>query len=160
SRGLSTNRSWATRTQAYLGAPGDFFSITGETTMTKTRRPQLFLEPLEARDCPSMTVTLVSNLLILRGKPVGNVLIEGQGGNLFKLTDNGASIGTYNLGGRGLQIQQPSRTGELNIDLKNNSIGGNVIIDLGLGHSGPPTNFSSVDIYDSVLDGTPGEIRG
>jgi hypothetical protein len=121
-------------------------------------------EGLEARDCPSLTLSYVSSALSIRGTPTAALTVTGQGAagsNIFQVKDGTSILGTYSIC-RDLVIQIASRPGGIDIDLNNRAIGGNVLIDLGNGLTAAPSPANTVDIFDSTSGATRsgGTIRG
>jgi hypothetical protein len=125
----------------------------------KRRTAPLLVEALEDRTCPSLTYHVLPGNLIIRGRPTADLNITGvggPGGHLFQV-QQGLNIHTFNVPGN-LIIQMPRRAFDINIDLNDQVIGGNLILDLGTGYKGANPDFS-VDIFDGN-GGTVGAIGG
>ena len=117
------------------------------------RRTRLHVERLEARDCPALSVSLLPTALLITGTPNGNLTIVGQANGNFKISNGAATIGEFNLN-RNLQLNLRSVPGEVEIDLAGQTIGGNVIINLGTGSTKAGT---SIDLFST---GALGKLSG
>jgi hypothetical protein len=131
------------------------------------KRPvRLWLEALEDRWCPSLTVQNHHGDLLISGTPVGTnatggLLIQGTAAhtNLFAVKDGSSSLGTFRVTGNVLLNLTDHQTEGINIDLNSNSIPRNLTIDLGAGNSSGDVQFS-VAVYNSSGGATTGKIGG
>ncbi|MFQ3592744.1 MAG: hypothetical protein SNJ82_06075 [Gemmataceae bacterium] len=114
------------------------------------RPKRLFVERLEARDCPALTVSLLPTALLISGTPNGDLTIVGQASGKFRITNGAAIVGDFDLN-RNLQLNLRSVPGELEINLAGKTIGGNVVINLGTGSTKAGT---SIDIFSTGGIGT------
>lgn len=131
------------------------------------KRPvRLWLEALEDRWCPSLTVQNASGYLIISGTPVGTnaaggLLIQGTAArtNFFTIKDGSTYLGTYQVTNN-LYLNLNNHQSEgINIDLNSNTIPGNLFINLGTGNNTGNVQFS-VAVYNSTGGATTGRIGG
>ncbi|MFQ3593299.1 MAG: hypothetical protein SNJ82_08945, partial [Gemmataceae bacterium] len=127
-------------------------------------RPIPRLERLEARDCPAVTVSLISGNLFLRGVPNSDLLLKATNDNQIKVQDGTSVLGIYNVPGN-ITLQLSNRPGAVNFDVNGKTINGNVLFDLGNGYTGKltsPDEARSVNIYDGLATTAlgAGTIRG
>jgi hypothetical protein len=101
--------------------------------MKPVRRPaRLSLERLEARDCPSLTVTLFGGSLLVRGAPAGVFSLTEPSPGRLTVSDNGHSLGTYAVTGD-LFLSLTSHPHTVTVDFGGNTFPGNVLVSLGNG---------------------------
>jgi hypothetical protein len=113
-------------------------------------RPVPRLESLEVRDCPAVSISLVSGNIFVRGVPDGDLTINAVNNNKIQIIDGTKLRGTFNVPGN-INIQLTSRPGAINLDLNSKTLNGSVLMDLGNGYTGKgilPEN-RSVNIFDS-----------
>jgi hypothetical protein len=121
------------------------------------------LERLELRDCPAVTVSLVSGNLFIRGVPNGDLTLTATADNQIKVQDATKVLGIFNVPGT-LSVQLSSRPGAINLDLVGKTLQGNVLFDLGNGYTGTGLDPEdrAVNIFDSTATTAlgAGTIRG
>jgi hypothetical protein len=97
------------------------------------RRPaRLFLERLEQRDCPSLTVTLFGGSLNVSGSPTGALAVTEATPGKLTVMDGTHSLGTYGVGGD-LRLSLTNHPSTITVDLGGNTFTGNILISLGNG---------------------------
>src|SRR5579859_533186 len=101
----------------------------------KPRRTRLWLEELETRWCPSLTVQNVPGNLIISGTPVGanagnGLFIQGTAAhtNNFTVMDGTHFLGTYAVGGNVILNLNNHQGERINFDLNGNTLGGSLTI--------------------------------
>src|SRR5436309_2673996 len=119
--------------------------------MRLLRRPRLSLERLEARACPSVTLSFVSGTLNVTGVPNGVLTFTETGTSAFKVTDGTASLGTY-LGVSNISVRLSHRPDDLNVQLNAGGLGGNLYMDLGTGDTVGPS--STIHVSGGRIGGT------
>lgn len=119
--------------------------------MRRQSRRQLFAEQLEARDCPSLTVQLLSGSLYIKGTPLGAVQVNETAANKLQVLDNTQNLGTYTVTGN-LQMTLNSHPNTITVDTMGNRLAGNVLLSLGTGD--PAGHLVSVE--SSVNGGSVG----
>jgi hypothetical protein len=100
------------------------------------RRTRLFLERLEQRDCPSLTVTLINGSLTVSGVPTGPLSVTENAARQLTVTDNGHFLGNYSVGGD-LRLNLTRHPSTVTVDLGGNTFSGNILISLGNGGTTP-----------------------
>jgi len=131
--------------------------------MRVLRRPMLRLERLEARDCPTVSISLIAGNLTISGRPTGDLLLKAINNNQIQVQDGTKLLGTYNVPGN-VTVQLSSRPGAVNFDVNGKTVNGNVLFNLGNGYTGTGINPEdrSVNIYDGTVTTALGNgtIRG
>jgi hypothetical protein len=122
--------------------------------MRKPKRRRLFLEQLEGRDCPSLTVMLLSGSLYIRGTPLGQVQVNEIAANKLQVLDNAtaatpSNLGTYTVT-NGLTMSLNSHPDAILVNLMGNTLQGSVFINVGTGDS---TGLSHVVAVESPAAG-------
>ncbi len=125
--------------------------------MRLPRRPRLSLERLEARACPSVTLSFVSGTLNVTGVPNGVFTISETGTNTFKVTDGATNLPTF-MGVSNISIRLSHRPDDLNVQLNASGLSGNLYMDLGTGDTvGPP---NSINVSGGRIGGSLTILRG
>jgi hypothetical protein len=121
----------------------------------RTHRP--WLEQLEDRTCPALTLKLLPGTLYITGAPRGTLTIQETGANAFQVQDGVTPIATFtNISN--ITIQQPNRPADLNIALNATGLSGNLLMDLGFGDTnGPP---STIHISGGTIRGSVTLLKG
>ncbi len=117
-----------------------------------------YLEALEDRFCPSLTVRYLGGNLFLSGTPTGTTGLTINGvapasSTAYTVTDGSHTLGTFNVPGsinlNLAQYQEP-----ISVDLAGHLLGGNILMSVGLGNT---TGASQpIRIYSSVAGGRVG----
>jgi hypothetical protein len=124
--------------------------------MRSARRTRLWVEQLEDRRCPSLTVSLVSGSLYVSGVPTGTLTIQETGTNVFRVMDGTVFLGAYTASN--LNVRLTSRPADVNILLNATGLGGNLSLDLGTGDTvGGP---SSIHVGGGRIGGSLTGLRG
>jgi hypothetical protein len=101
--------------------------------MKSRPRSRLWLEQLENRLVPSLTVQSFGGSLFVSGLPTGNVLLTETAPNAFQVMDGTQNLGTFahisNVNLNLINHQNKS----VNINLNGNTLTGNLFINEGLG---------------------------
>lgn len=132
--------------------------------MKATRRPRLFVEQLETRDCPTFVLRLVDGTLFLTGAPTPGAgaalrllqtapnqweVIDGGGGQAAPA--GGSILGKYDVNSLNVDLTQHQNAPVI-FDLGGFTSTGNITLNLGTGDN---TNFATngVTIYNGMLTG-------
>jgi fibronectin-binding autotransporter adhesin len=104
--------------------------------MKQKNRVPLFVEPLEDRWVPATVRLLdgslfISNPLITMGS--SSIALTATNNNVFSVTDNGASLGTYNVGGN-IYITGGNAKDVIRFDLAGHTYSGNLFVNSGNGN--------------------------
>src|SRR5262245_7996829 len=120
----------------------------------RRRIPRLYLEQLEKRDCPSLTITLSAGSLYVGGAPTGAVSVTEPAANKLTVTDNGHSLGTYSVTGN-LQLTLTNHPSTVTVDLGGNTFAGNITLSLGNGGTNNPavTSTPPVTVQNGTVNG-------
>jgi len=108
------------------------------------------LEELEKRDCPALTLSVVSGTLLIQGTPTGPLAITEPAPGKIQVTDNSRNLGTFSVN-ENLIVNLASYPSTVGINLNGNRFGGNILMNLGLG--GPPGG-DTVSIAGGSLGGS------
>ncbi len=126
--------------------------------MRHMRRPRPCIEILEDRFCPSLTIKSLSSNLLISGTPVGTtgLTITGTGGK-YQITDGATNKGTFSADSIIMNLQHYSEP--ITIDLKAQTLGGNLLISLGTGNlSSAGSNPITID--DGTVGGSVSVLGG
>jgi hypothetical protein len=117
--------------------------------MKNSRRSRPTIEVLEARDCPSLTIQSISGNLLISGAPTGTtgLTIMGTGGK-YQITDGTVNKGTFSASN--ITVNLTHFNEPITLDLGTQTLGGNVLMNLGTGNAVPGLHDVSID------DGTVG----
>ncbi len=121
--------------------------------MTRVLRRRPHLERLEVRDCPSLTVSLISGSLTISGTPMGALLVQETAPASLKVTDGAANLGTYHVTGD-LRMMLNSHPSTVRFDVNGNRFGGNVLINVGNGKTNG--NPDQVEVFSGLPGGSVG----
>jgi len=91
-----------------------------------------WLDVLEDRHCPSLLISVAGSNLVISGTPTAALTITGAGGTTCTIMDGSHSYGTYAISNLTLNLQQ--YTAPITIDLKGQTLGGNVLLSVGQGN--------------------------
>src|SRR5579862_2028874 len=119
--------------------------------MKPIRRPRICVEPLEARDCPSLTEVLSGSTLFIYGLPTLNSTYAGTGGlkilgkanNSFQVTDAGVNQGHFIA--QNISVRLVNHIGtSITVDLGGFTMSGNLTFNMGTGAQNPVGGSSTV----------------
>ncbi|MFO0845542.1 MAG: hypothetical protein U0797_24685 [Gemmataceae bacterium] len=138
----------------------------------KGRLARLFVESLEARDCPAFSIFYAGTALVVRGTPTIPFAAPGDGLN-FNLLAGGSLLLIQEVGNAGATVRnlgayRPVRNlitqlnftnTDVNFNLNGNRLVSNVLLDLGKGDINPGS-VNSVNFQNGTVGGNLTILRG
>jgi hypothetical protein len=101
--------------------------------MKSSRLSRLWLEHLEGRLVPSLTVQSFGGTLFVSGLPTGNLLLTETAASAFQVMDGTHNLGTYaHISNVNLSLTNHQNK-SVNVNLNGNTLTGNLFINEGLG---------------------------
>jgi hypothetical protein len=108
----------------------------------KSRRPALlYLEQLEDRLVPSLTMQFCSGTLYVSGLPTGNVLLTETSANTFQVLDGTTTLGSHSRVSN-IDLDLTNHQGKsVNVNLNGHTLSGNLCINEGEGDTSGDIGF-------------------
>jgi hypothetical protein len=126
--------------------------------MQPLRRCPLSIEQLEARDCPSLTISDFSGNLTVSGVPSSTLLIQETGTNVFQVMDGAVFHGAYSAVSN-IYVKLSSRPADLNVQMNATGLGGNLLLDLGTGFTSTGMSHT-VHVFGGRIGGSLTGLHG
>src|SRR5262249_28127668 len=129
---------------------------TRRCSLKNSSRPRLSVEPLEARNCPSVSAHVVAGRLLITGSSFNLNLTEESAtatSAVIKVTDNHVNRGSFTVTD-GVIIRLGRGEDNVEINLNGHTLPGGVAVDLGNGNNSLTVRNGTIGRWLAALGGT------